>query len=63
MGWQLVEGELPQGEVLVWSGGRRVVAQLIPADEHSPQPLCIDPRTDDILAWPTHWMPLPPLPA
>ena len=63
MEWRLVGQELPLGEVLVWSGGRAVVARLYPASEDLAQPLCIDPRTDDILDWPTHWMPLPPPPS
>ena len=62
MKWQILAGEPPSGEVLVWSAGRAVVAEIVPADETSAQPLCVDPRTDDILAWPTHWMKLPPPP-
>ncbi|MFL6858677.1 MAG: hypothetical protein ACJ8DZ_01270 [Allosphingosinicella sp.] len=50
---------MPDGEALVWTGGRAVVAILLPADEGSPRPTFLDARTDDILEWPTHWMPLP----
>jgi hypothetical protein len=62
MKWQIVADELPREEVLVWSDGRAVVAEFIPADRKIPKPLCINLRTEDILPWPTHWMPLPPPP-
>jgi hypothetical protein len=62
MHWMPLGEDLPEGQVLVWTGGRPVVAIAMPADAGSPKPTFLDARTDDILEWPSHWMPLPPPP-
>lgn len=62
MEWMPLGEDPPEGEVLVWTGGRRVVAYVMRPDAGSPKPTFHDARTDDILEWPTHWMKLPPPP-
>jgi hypothetical protein len=50
-------------DVLVWSGGRCVVAVLLTGrDERGAWRDFMDPVTDGLLEWPTHWAPLPPPP-
>jgi hypothetical protein len=63
MDWQTLGQELPTGEVLVYSGSRIVVANVaeFSFDGRSVKS-CMDSLANQILEWPTHWMPLPPHP-
>jgi hypothetical protein len=63
MDWQTLGQELPTGDVLVYSGSRIVVANVaeLSFDGRSVKS-CMDSLANEILEWPTHWMPLPPHP-
>jgi hypothetical protein len=61
--WTKVSTDIPAEEILIWSGGRCVVAVLVSgSDENGEWKEFMDARTDDLLEWPTHWMPLPGAP-
>lgn len=61
--WRPITPDLPPDELLVWSGGRAVVAVLVTGDtSEGPWREFMDSRTDDLIEWPSHWMPLPPPP-
>lgn len=61
--WRPVTSDVPHEELLVWSGGRAVVAVLVAGEgPEGPWREFMDARTDDLIDWPTHWMPLPPAP-
>lgn len=62
--WHSTTGELPAGELLVWSSGRCVVAVLVSGqDDTGAWREFMDVRNDELIEWPTHWMPLPSPPA
>jgi len=58
-GWRMLSDPPPAGDVLIWDGGRCFIGVLV---RDAKSAVFMDPRTSDILPWPTHWMPLPPPP-
>ena len=61
--WRKTTGAIPKGELLVWSGGRPVIAVLVAGrDDGGEWRDFMDARTDALIEWPTHWMRLPPPP-
>lgn len=63
-GWIPVAQCPPVGlEVLIWSNGACAIAVCVDgANEDGPWRVFMDARSDEILPWPSHWMPLPPAP-
>lgn len=59
--WISTESALPGQEVLVWTGRRFAIAA--PATRADGSRFFMDAHTDKMLAWPSHWMPLPNPPA
>src|SRR3546814_19122514 len=60
VGWRPISYLPPKQEVLIWSGGRPVVGLLLSGTQDGKDWRdFIDPRTNDRLEWPTHWMMLP----
>ena len=55
--WISTKSELPDREVLVWTGCRFAIAA--PARRADGSEFFMDAHTDKILDWPSHWMPLP----
>ena len=63
MQWRPVTPDVPSDDVLLWIGGRCVVGCLIQGITGSETwRVFMDSRTDDLLPWPSYWMPLPEAP-
>ena len=58
--WISTGSQLPGGDALVWSGGRYAVASQVTRPDGTI--FFMEAHSDCVLEWPTHWMPLPPLP-
>lgn len=60
-GWISVSEHLPAGTVLLWADGRPMIGTLIQGRANGkPWKDFMDPRTDELLPWPTHWRPIVP---
>ena len=61
MDWISTDSELPDGEVLVWVGGRFHIAVIkLIARNGEPIHQFEDARSGEIIEWPEYWMALPP---
>ena len=59
MHWIPTADALPDGEALLWSGGRFRIGILVEPLSGDPTPAFMDSSNDDLLAWPSHWCELP----
>jgi hypothetical protein len=60
-GWISVNEQLPVGTVLLWADGQPMIGILIQGRMNGrPWQDFMDPRTDELLPWPTHWRPIAP---
>lgn len=59
MHWIPTAKALPQGEALLWSGGHYRIGVLVSAQAGDPSAAFMDSRSDELLAWPSHWCELP----
>jgi len=62
--WRAIDDQAPPGRtLLIVSSGLCRLAMLICGDgPDGPWQAFMDPYTDELLAWPAHWMPLPAMP-
>ncbi len=62
--WISIETLPTRQEVLVWSAGKYHVACLLEGiGKDGPWRVFMDARSDEVIATPSHWMPLPEPPA
>jgi len=64
MGWISTDVELPSGEVIVWVESKMRIAVFVrPSPESDDcERFFMDPNSDELLPWPSHWHTLPPRP-
>ncbi|WP_165357615.1 DUF551 domain-containing protein [Sphingosinicella sp. CPCC 101087] len=64
MQWTSINDSQPSEEVLIFTKGGCRIAVLVkdPADNSDVGDF-MDPKSGDLLPWPTHWMPLPSPPS
>jgi len=62
--WMPIKTGPPAGEqLLIWVDGGCALAVMVEgSDSKGPWRVFMDPRSDEILPWPTHWMALPSAP-
>ncbi|PSJ43253.1 hypothetical protein C7I55_02425 [Sphingomonas deserti] len=62
--WRPIDDHpLPEGPLLIVSEGRCCIAVLVGGTgPEGAWQVFMDPYTDALYAWPTHWLPLPDLP-
>lgn len=60
MPWKQVAPDMPHHDVLLWVEGRCVIGCMVEGVRRGKVwRVFMDPRTDDLLPWPSYWMPLP----
>jgi hypothetical protein len=60
MDWKPVTPEVPHHDILLWADGRCVVGCLVEGVARGKTwRVFMDPRTDDLLPWPSWWTELP----
>ena len=60
--WVSTRQALPSGEALVVTSDGRFWLAVLVRDGSDDDGVFMEARSCDLLPWPTHWMPLPPLP-
>jgi hypothetical protein len=62
--WSPIEDPPPPGSaVLIWIDGAFAIAILVEGEDAGGHwRVFMDSRSDEILPWPSHWLPLPPAP-
>ena len=54
--WIAIDDQLPAGTVLIWADGRPMIGVLVHGILNGkPRRDFMDPRSDELLPWPTHW--------
>ena len=60
-GWTAIADQLPTGTVLIWAGGQPMIGVLAHGIASGKRwQDFFDPRTDELLPWPTHWKAITP---